>query len=364
MKNVLIVAGGMNTGGAEKWISDVIKLSYSKVNYHIVVHSELEQHYEDMLTSLGVKFHRICNRGILSYVRKLILLINDIDADVVHSHVNHFSSVVLLSKAFCRSKYIVHCHNDLSVYKKNASKFKLLYYKSSELIINLLSDVRIAVSDKACRSFFTESTRNQLMYCGVNPDEIKNELETKDFNNDELSKFLDSSIFNKNVFHIGRFVYQKNHDFIIELAKLIAVRDPSIAFILIGDGPKKKEFLNRCNIENIKNVFVFSGVNNVPSLIFSRASSLILPSHHEGLPITLMESQCVGVKSFVSDRITSQCDLDYGLIEYLPIEDSYINTWVEKIVDYSKPNKFNEEFVGSKFDLCKSIDQLIEMYEN
>jgi glycosyltransferase involved in cell wall biosynthesis len=37
--------------------------------------------------------------------------------------------------------------------------------------------------------------------------------------------------------HVGRFVEQKNHTFLVQIAREIVKRDKRVVFLLVGDGP-------------------------------------------------------------------------------------------------------------------------------
>lgn len=43
----------------------------------------------------------------------------------------------------------------------------------------------------------------------------------------------------------------------------------------------------------------------------------VFPSHHEGLPVTLVEAQCSGLPCLVSDAVSSEADLGFGLAKFI-----------------------------------------------
>lgn len=362
MKNILLVMGGIDAGGAEKWALDFSN-KIDKKNYKIFIfcHEDKDYFFESEFVKTGaIIIKQNISKNPILYINKLNEAIVEHDIDLVHSHVNHFSSLICISKFIHGKPVVVHCHNDLSVYKEQASFLKKIYYGLSEIIIDKLSDSKIAVSDLAGGSLFIG--RYELIYCGIDSDKLlKNS--TRVVNNIDFdSKFLGK----KNIFHIGRFVEQKNHQFILNLAEYSLKKDENIQYVLIGDGPKfeniQKEILER----NLHNIILFGLTDQVGYLLYNYSDLNILPSNHEGLPITLMETQALGIKSIVSDRVTEESVLSDSLVEFLSIDNQLsIENWFEKINDNNRIDKNPLcGFLGSKFDINECVKKIEIVYEN
>ena len=60
----------------------------------------------------------------------------------------------------------------------------------------------------------------------------------------------------------------------------------------------------------------------------------LLPSFHEGLPVTLVEAQGAGLKCFISDTVTKEIDLECGLTEFISLKSSS-EEWAE-IIDKNR----------------------------
>ncbi|MEZ9674765.1 glycosyltransferase [Vibrio breoganii] len=362
MKKVLLVMGGLDAGGAEKWALDFCnKLKELSYSVDVLCHENKPYFFEKEFKDLGVNIIKFSgHKNPIKYLNSINKLVKLNGYDVIHSHVNHFSSLICLSKFFHLKRIIVHCHNDLSVYKKNASFAKKLYYIASELIINRLANERIAVSEIAAKSLF--SPGYELIYCGVNFNKLKEDVKVS-----QIDESIRTSLTGKkNIFHVGRFVHQKNHEFILSLAKESKRQGYEFQFVLLGDGELFDFVKSRVVNEKIDNILMLGAVHNVAALLYEYAYLNILPSHHEGLPITLMECQALGVKSIVSSKVSHESSLSDDLVDFLDISNEEAKyEWLDKISLHSREsNVFNENFINSKFDIDRSALKVIALYEN
>ena len=66
--------------------------------------------------------------------------------------------------------------------------------------------------------------------------------------------------------------------------------------------------------------------------LLSMSDIFLLPSLHEGYPVSLVEAQVSGIKSFVSNTITREVKLTES-INYLPLDS--IDLWVNEVAKSS-----------------------------
>ncbi|KAA1175043.1 glycosyltransferase [Marinobacter salinexigens] len=112
-----------------------------------------------------------------------------------------------------------------------------------------------------------------------------------------------SSFFSKHrqiVLGVGRLSMEKGFDRLIQAFQSIKQSDPKVGLLIVGEG-RQREVLEHLihELELDDNVLLPGYVANVSALM-AKASVLCLPSHTEGLPITLLEGMTVGVPVVVS----------------------------------------------------------------
>jgi glycosyltransferase involved in cell wall biosynthesis len=75
----------------------------------------------------------------------------------------------------------------------------------------------------------------------------------------------------------------------------VAAADPTVWFLMIGDGPLRSEAEARVRSSGIGDRFVFGGwSDDIPGVLAATTVS-VLTSRHEGLPCSVVESLAAGV---------------------------------------------------------------------
>lgn len=147
---------------------------------------------------------------------------------------------------------------------------------------------------------------------------------------------------------VGRFVPQKNPEFILDIMQELKTLRPEVRLLWVGKGQLFEtvcgEAMRRglcgelsveaspeCHDGNIH----FLGWRDDVTALMQRTRLLLMPSHFEGLSITLIEAQAAGLPCLVSDTVTRQAQC--GLIKYKPLESGPTN-WARTIMEILDAN--------------------------
>lgn len=110
--------------------------------------------------------------------------------------------------------------------------------------------------------------------------------------------------------HIGRFMKQKNHMFLLEIFKEIHSMNPNTVLVLCGNGILEDNIKTKAKELGIENDVIYTGVKdyvNVETCRLYQAFDLFLfPSLWEGLPLSGIEAQTSGLPLVMSDVIAKQ----------------------------------------------------------
>ena len=106
--------------------------------------------------------------------------------------------------------------------------------------------------------------------------------------------------------HVGRFVYQKNHDFLLHIFQALTEKIPGAVLLLIGDGELEQSVRQRAEELGLANQVVFTGVRQDVNELYSAMDVFCLPSFYEGMPVVAWEAQANGVPCVLSDGITRE----------------------------------------------------------
>ena len=103
---------------------------------------------------------------------------------------------------------------------------------------------------------------------------------------------------------------EKAHESVIEAASLLARGRSSARFLLVGDGPRRRELENMASELGVRDRVTFLGERrDIPDLLHL-AEVLVLPSHPavETLPLAVMEAMAAGVP-VIASRVGSVPDM-------------------------------------------------------
>jgi glycosyltransferase involved in cell wall biosynthesis len=88
---------------------------------------------------------------------------------------------------------------------------------------------------------------------------------------------------------------EKGYDVLLQAAHLVAERGLAVRFAAVGRGPLKEELETRHAELGLRDNFSFLGPRGDVLRLLAGSDIFVLPSHHEGMPVTLMEATSIGL---------------------------------------------------------------------
>lgn len=137
--------------------------------------------------------------------------------------------------------------------------------------------------------------------------------------------------------HIGRFNYQKNHEFLLKIFEEVSKRRKNTKLLLVGNGPDFNKFKDSIKDKQISKNIIIYGETNTPRDLYLAMDCFVFPSRFEGLPLTLLEAQISGLPCVVSDIITPEVKLSDNLI-FMSLDDSP-KDWAKCILESKALNR-------------------------
>lgn len=343
MKKILHIVGGLDMGGIERWLCNVLQYKSDFENTEFFILS-MHPNKKNIVKELNINEENIFfskKENMLSRISILIKTIRDISPDIIHIHTSYSSAIyAVISKLFNTKKVIIHSHSDRRKIESNSSLLRKTYITLMKYIISVIDVKRIAVSKFSGLSLFSKNF--DVMYCGVN-------LHYEDISIDILEKHKDKKL----VFHIGRYTEAKNFPFIIEIIKNYK-SDHNIFFVFIGS--ELNPLQNICNEYNLDNVIFLGAVENPYSIMQKYASLFILPSKWEGLPLSAVEAQSAQVPALISSNVTEEANIGYATFIPLNLED-----WVYNIDKFLSLD-IQDKGLDNKFSMKHNINLLNKLY--
>ena len=345
-KKVIQIGGNLRLNGISSFIMTLYRNLQEEYQFIFINTAEGKDHYRAEIEAMGGKVYDVIVKGkgltrALRQAKRIREIIREEKPIAVHSHY-YSNNGLYLRQAFLENVpvRISHCHqsnpNGLTFGKRIAK------FLSAKM-----------VRKYATHSFACSDTARKFLY-GIAGEVFFNAVDYNRFSvscEDIYAKYS----FDKGkryCLFVGRFSEQKNTDFLLSLCDAMK-ENASLHFLLVGHGPKKESIEQFIAEKGLKNVSILPPGSNIPELL-SISSAFLLPSRYEGLPITLIEAQAVGVPCIVSDAATREVQL--GLIDYLPLTPEL---WKNKITERIKaapqfmPKEsilFDDKFQAALFD--------------
>jgi glycosyltransferase involved in cell wall biosynthesis len=132
--------------------------------------------------------------------------------------------------------------------------------------------------------------------------------------------------------NIGRFHEQKNHIFMLEIAKELKINSFAFKLILLGGGDLLSKIKSLIVAENLVDNILIINKTDVPHHYLNMMDIFILPSLFEGLPVSLIEAQTNGLNCIISDTISDEAIFSDS-VGKMGINNSKL--WAEKIMSYT-----------------------------
>ncbi|HOB63692.1 MAG TPA: glycosyltransferase [Clostridia bacterium] len=161
---------------------------------------------------------------------------------------------------------------------------------------------------------------------------------------------------------VGRFVFQKNIPFLVEVFAMLGLADKNAVLVLVGDGKERpliEERIRRFNLEG--GVIILPEIPDVEKY-YALFDLFALPSRFEGLPLVAVEAQAMGIPCLLSDEITPEVNIT-GQCEFLPIDSP--GEWADKmgeILGAAQKYDLRDRISDAGYDIKKEAKRLEEFY--
>lgn len=311
MKRLLCILDSLDTGGAETFMMKIYrKLDKEQYQMDFVVCKD--GFYDDEVRKMGGKIFVIPLRTkhfFASFSRLRRIVKENTYKSVLKLGTSPIVAFDLLATKLGGAEKI--CLRSCNAPKNVSKKQKILNFVLRPFM-NRLANVKLAPSDLAGRYTFGDA-----LYEKGDVVLLKNalDLEKYKYSEGEREKIRQELGLGNSfvVGHIGRFVTQKNHEFLIDIFSELKRINPDSRLVLVGIGPLEADIKKRCNELDITDSVVFAGVrDDIPALL-SAFDVFLLPSLYEGMPNTVIEAQASGLLCVISDTITKQADVTGGV---------------------------------------------------
>jgi glycosyltransferase involved in cell wall biosynthesis len=351
----------MDRGGVETWLMHVMRnIDRQQFEFHFLVETEAECAFDREIVSLGGKIH--CGgdpRNFVRYAKRFKEVVTKHGPfDALHSHVFWSSGFLVKLAHECGIPIrIAHSHNAA---KESPWRVQRILYRAlMRRWITKYATHNVAASAYAGDALF--GSPYYLICCG---------LDFSGFSSDQplqtVKRQLGIDPSRKVITHIGRFVPQKNHRFLIGVFDELIKNQANVHLILVGTGPLQPEIQALVNSKGLGNRCTFAGAQSDVIPFLKAADVTLFPSRWEGLGLVTLESQAAGVPVIASTNVTKEIDVIPRLVEHLPLSDGP-TVWAQAIRSKlknppAKRGNESEVLQSSRFGISACLDSLSKLY--
>ncbi len=339
MIRILHSVSNMDRAGIETMLMNYYRhIDREKVQFDFLCNKTKHGAYDEEIRQLGGKiFHTpglnpIKYNKYLKYMKQLFL--KNPEYRIVEAH-NGALGVYALHAAKKNNipTRIFHAHG-ASITKDWKLPIKLVC--KSLLPSNM--NYQFTCGVEAARCYFgNEAVQRQDYELIPNAIEVEKFIYNKK-ERDEIRKKYD--INNKHVIgHVGRFMAQKNHSFLIDVFYKVSKKDDDAILVLLGDGELQDDIKEKVKTYGLQKKVVFVGNVGNANEWYSAFDIFVLPSIWEGLPVVGVEAQASDLPCIFSDTITKEIAL-LSNVKFVSLEES-ADVWAENII--KRINKYERK---------------------
>ena len=287
MKIVEVIPHLNIKAGAESLFIDLcveLKKEFNTDVEVVFLFDGIYEEFKNRLDEVQIKYTSLGKKDGLDRkcAKKFKELINKINPDVLHTHLNSVLTYYLAFGAKKQNWKVYHTvHN---VADKETTDFPNKFARKRLLKQHILTNV--AISDKikgTILNYYGTKYEVPVIYNGINLVKTKAEEKEYDFIN------------------VARFTHQKNHMYLLDELKILKETNPNVKVVLLGDGELLEPAKQKAKVLGLEDNVTFVGYTNEVYKYMSKSKAFVLPSLFEGNPITILEAMNSGLPIIASD---------------------------------------------------------------
>lgn len=356
------IMGYMNGAGVEAVVTNYYKyIDKNKLQFDFICcEGSTNIPYEE-IESLGGKVILVPPyQKLFKFHKAVKRIFKENKYKIVHSHINTLSVFPLFAaKRAGVPVRIAHSHSTTNKKEKKKNLLKQILRPFSKIF----ATDYIACSELAGRWLFGDKEFEKgnvyILNNAIDLEAFKYDKNIRDKKRKEL-EIDDSTLV---IGHLGRFVEQKNHRFLIDIFNEIHRNNSDSILLLGGQGPLLEEIKEKVNHLGLKDCVQFLGQRNDAAELYQAFDIFLLPSLYEGLPVVGVEAQASGLLCVFSTDMTKETKVLESTI-FVGLEKSS-EEWSKIILSsYKNHNRIDtrKEISDNNFNIKEESKKLEKYY--
>lgn len=362
-----IIGGVMDFGGTEIFLMNYYRqIDKTQIQFDFLLTGLEKGVFDDEIMSLGGRLFNVPSKK-QNVVKNLIgtyRILKSNQSSIVHSHLDGMNGLIMGLSCLAKNQVrISHSHNTQHL---TTNRVKLLIHNVFRFFSRIFATDYMSASNEAALWLhgrpITES-KNTVIVNAIDYKRYSFNLEARKTLRKKLS--IDDRFV---LGHVGRFHFQKNHMFLLNLVSKLAKLNDSILLLLVGDGEERLKIESQIiELEIQKHVFL-AGKSDDTSKYYNAFDLFLLPSIFEGLGIVAIEAQVNGLSVIASTGVPLVAKISEQMTFLDTIENSQ---WIDQILklisdvtqekEQAEVNRVNIG-VSDNYDIINASATLVSKY--
>ncbi len=370
MRRILHVLRCLDYGGAETWLLNVLRhIDRKRFKMDFTVHAARPGAYDEEVRRLGARIIPclINHRRPWRFARRFKHILREYGPyDVVHSHVHHYSGFVL-RWAHQAGVPMRIAHSRSLLPAGSPTPLRRIYLCLMKRWVARYATAGLAVSGKAAEALYGPDWKQDPRW----------RVFARAIDLEPFSRNVDRDVVRREqgipsqalvLGHVGRFVWEKNHEFLIKIAAEVTRRQSDTRLVLVGDGPLRSEIQRKAAGLGLADNVIFTGSRSDVPRLLGTMDVFVFPSLQEGLPGAVLEAQAAGLPCILSDGVTTEADVVGPLVQRVGL-DRPASVWADAILasQQTEPpltrNEALKTMQNSPFNIVTGTRALERCYE-
>lgn len=356
------IVGKMRAGGVEAFLMNYYRhIDRNRVQFDFVIDEDSpNRELIKEINALGGNVYEVpAYQNLTRYIPALETIFSSHVWPIVHSQINALSVFPLYAAKHAGVPVrIAHSH---SMAGKAESVPRKVLKTSLRAFSNLYPNARMACSESAGNWLFGRNAEYQVVYDAI-------ELEQFTYAPQARSEIRSELNLNENALvigHVGRFMEQKNHEFLLDVFSRIARADSNSYLVLAGEGPLEESIKEKAKTLQVLDRVKFLGQRKDVNRLYSAFDVLLLPSLYEGLGMVAIEAQAAGLPCLLSDCVPREARLTEP-VRFLSL-DASLDEWASSCIDLVGVGQRACGVIPSgleAYDITRAASSLVDSYES
>ncbi len=363
---VIHLTGGGDVGGAKTHVVSLIKTLGKSIDVKLI--SLRAGDFADEARAAGIDTQVVYSGNIILDILRVIKIINTGNYDIIHSHGAKANMFAVISKIFAARPIVTTVHSDYRLDYMHSMPKKYSFGVINSLALRLIDNYICVSSDLREKLIDRKFMPNKLFTI---PNGIDFNMDVKIQTREEFAQKYNIPLAPGDVVVgiLARLTPVKGIGTFIKAARVAADKNPSVKFLIGGDGEERsslEQMVASLNLQN--NVYFLGWVREIFEFL-SVIDINVLSSLSEGFPYSILEGAFLK-KATISTNVGGIPDLiESGINGYLftPGDHDSLGRHIIELSDNTSKRLEMGDMLYSKAKLRYSLDSMrkiqLEIYD-